>query len=213
MLITLISFLIISCAQHSQINIQEASGCKMSDLNIEVDIPKGYTHLISECPKVAYNKLLNQGHSLYFYIIETWHPYIEDMSFEENIDGYIAVLQHSFNESYKGQTYTTRPFDEETEYPPAILSHGGGCRGLEAILPINYQGIDGVEWRKGVICLTELPREDSHKWTLIQAFYCEKYLNPQSLKPIEGFEQTARNLFHSIRTKAQNKDKITTENR
>ena len=53
----------------------QTSGCKMSDINIDATIPKGYISIPTECPKVAYIKKLTSKHVLGFYIVNSPYPY------------------------------------------------------------------------------------------------------------------------------------------
>ena len=187
---------------------QEIPGCKMSDLSIDATIPKGYTRIPTECPKVAYKRNLNPNHALGFYIIETSYPYHSSgkKSLSETVDDYILIVRVKFDIALKGQSYNTQQIYENADYPPSLVDHGGACGGLVARTPEFYQGREGVEWRRGIMCLVELPPTGSEKWTLIQAFFFDKNLERTDYKPKADFEQVARRLFRSIRIKGLEED-------
>jgi ankyrin repeat protein len=182
---------------------QQISGCEMADLSISANIPEGYTHIPTKCPKVAYKKNLTPKHALGFYIVETWDPHDSSSkkSVAETLDDYMVILQSGFNKAYKGQSYNTFRIDESADYPPSLLEHGGACGGLVARTPEFYKGVEGVEWRRGIACLVELPPTGSEKWTMFQAFYFDKNLERTDYKPTADFKQVARRLFRSLRIK------------
>jgi hypothetical protein len=192
----------IACYQYAQ--AQEATGCKLSDISIEANIPEGYTRISTECPKVAYTKQLNPNHVLGFYIIKTSYPYSssDKKSPSDTVDDFALIVQVGFDKAYKGQNYNTQKIDERADYPPSLLDDGGACRGLVARIPESYRGRKGVEWRRGIMCLVE-SQKGSDRWTMIQAFFFDKNLERTDYKPKEDFEQAARRLFRSIRMRGE----------
>lgn len=189
----------------TQVQAEENTECKMADLNIVVDIPEGYTRIPTECPKIAYKRNLNPNHALGFYITKTPYPYhsSDKKSPSETVDDYVLIVQVSFDKAYKGQSYNTFRIDESADYPPSLVDHGGACGGLVVRTPEFYQGREGVEWRRGIMCLVELPPTGSEKWNMIQAFFFDKNLERTDYKPTGEFKQTARKLFRSIQLKEQ----------
>jgi len=206
--IYIVLLMVIACLQYSPAQAQEASGCKLPDLNINANIPKGYTRIPTECPKVAFKRNLNPKHAMGFYFIETPYPYnsSDRKSPSETVDDYILIVRVSFDKAYKGQSYNTLQIDENADYPPSLVDHGGACGGLVARTPEFYQGREGVEWRRGIMCLVELPPTGSDKWTMIQAFFFDKNLEHADYKPSGDFEQAARRLFRSIHIRGQEEE-------
>lgn len=174
---------------------QAASGCTLSDLNIEANT-EGYTHLPTKCPMVSYKKNLNRNHAWGFYIVETPNPYYhssDEWTPADAANQWTVTVQSRFGEAYKGRIYETANF------PPSVLEHNGACRGLLVRLPLSHRGREGVEWRRGIICFAELPPKGSEKWTVIQAFFFDMNFKSASYEPGEDFEKAARELFRSIR--------------
>jgi hypothetical protein len=178
----------------------QTPGCKLSDIQIDAIIPKGYISLPTECPKVAYTKKLTSEHALGFYIINSPYPYnSSDTQTPLNaLTTHVLVVKSTFDTQYRGQNYNTQRIDESADYPPALLENGGACAGLLAKLPISYQGRKGVEWRRGIMCLVEQLPKGSDKWVMIQAFHFDQNLERTDYEPTGDFEQTARKLFRSI---------------
>ncbi len=207
-LISVMLLTVIACLQPTPVKARETSGCKVSDLSIAADIPLGYRRILTECPKIAFNKNLSPNHALGFYIIETPYPYhsSDKKSLSETVDDYIVIVQYNFDKAYKGQSYNTTRIDENTDFPPSLVEHGGVCGGLVASLPVSYQGREGVEWRRGILCLVELPPKGSEKWVMVQAFFYDMNLENTDYKPAGDFKRKARKLFRSIRIKDQEED-------
>jgi|GEM_PF-5270814 len=209
-LISLFTILIVGCAstetvKESEGPATETPGCKLSDLNINANIPKGYTRILMECPKVAYKRNLSSNHALGFYITETPYPYhsSDKKSLAETVDGYILIVRARFGKVYTGQSYNTWRIDERTDFPPSLIEHGGACGGLGVRHPEVYHGREGVEWRRGIMCLVELPPKGSEKWTMISAFIFDKNLERIDYTPSEDFERAGRELFRSIRIRGE----------
>jgi hypothetical protein len=187
----------VACSQYSPAEAQAASGCTLSDLNIDANT-EGYTRLPTECPKVAYKRNLSRNHARGFYIVETPHPYYhssDEWTPADAVNQYTVLVQSRFGAAYKGRIYETANF------PPWVLEHGGACRGLVVRLSLSHRGREGVEWRRGIICLVESPPAGSKKWILIQAFFFDMNLKRANYEPSEDFEQAARELFRSIRVR------------
>jgi hypothetical protein len=201
---TIIALLIVTASLMSYgAHARGGSSCTLSDLSINANIPEGYTRIPTKCPKVSYKRSLSPYHTLGFYIIESSYPYhsSNEKSLSETLDDHIFIVRFTFDQKYKGQNYNTVRIDETADYPPSLLGHGGVCGGLETKSPLDYQGRKGVEWRRGIMCLVELPPAGSEKWTMIQAFFFDMNLEHTDYKPEEDFELLARNLFRSIRIK------------
>lgn len=177
--------------------------CTLSDLGLIADIPKGYVRIPTVCPKIAYTRLLNPRHAIGFLIIETPYPYhsSDPKTPLEAIRDYVVVLQVAFDQQYRGQNYNTRRIDQRADFPQSFIAHRGACAGLATRTPEHYQGLLGVEWRRGIMCLVEIPPKGSEKWALIQAFFFDKNLERPDYKPPADFEQQARKLFRSLRIK------------
>jgi hypothetical protein len=206
--ITIAFLSVIAFSGHPPELSQEVSGCKLSDLSIDANIPEGYTRLPTECPKVAYKRNMNPYHALGFYITETPYPYhsTDKKSPSETVDDFILIVRVSFDKAYKGQSYNTFRIDESADFPMSLVDHGGACGGLVARTPEYNQGHEGVEWRRGIMCLVELPPAGSERWTMIQAFFFDKNLERTDYKPTTDFEQLARRLFRSIRIRSIDDD-------
>lgn len=181
---------------------QEVTGCKMSDLSITANLPDGYTRIPMECPMVGYNKLVEQYHALGFYFSETpmsFSSSLDKLERTDFVDSQIRLTQILLEQEYSGQRYRIRRIDDPSDYPASIVESGGACGSLEIKHPISLGGREGVERRKGVICLSELPPTGSEKWALINLFFFEMNLDPARIDPAADFDQIARRLFRSVR--------------
>lgn len=181
-------------------NAADIATCTIFDLNITATIPKGYRLVPSNCPKVFYVKRTKQNRALGFYIIENHSPFTSDYgeTAAEFLRGQIIITLTLFRARYGGTNYNVERIDEVDDFPPALIEEGGVCGGLHARLPLSYQGMHGVEWRQGIICLVEFPPSGSNTWKLIQAFYFDMNLENADYKPKNNFGIAARELFRSI---------------
>lgn len=190
-----------SCASAPPVHEKGAANCALSDISIAVDVPNGYTHLPTECPRVSYLRQLGQFHVRGFYIVRS--PFLYHSSGRESptetVANFLVLVQYLYDKKYKGTNYFTRPFDETADYPPSFIDRGVVCRGLVVRLPDSYAKRKGVEWRRGIMCLVESPPRGSEQWTMVQAFYVDKNLESPDYKPGPDFEQAARKLFRSVR--------------
>lgn len=179
---------------------QEPPACRLSDLNIDANIPDGYVRIPTKCPKVAYKRIFSPTHALGFYVVRTPYPYrISDKKTpSETVSDYVVVVEAMFDRTYKGQKYRIRRIDDSADYPPSLIDQRGACGEIEASTPISYHSRVGVQWRRGIMCLVEVPPKGSDKWVMIQAFFFDMNLGLTDYKPTAAFKQAARRLFHSI---------------
>ena len=176
------------------------TSCKLSDIDISLRVPRGYELVESECPKVTYVNLPKRNRVLGFFVIE--QPWLvtpdNNMSASEIVRGQIIVTLSKFDSVYAGTNYSAEHVDDVEDFPPSLLELGGTCGGIQARLPLAYQGMHGVEWRQGIICLVEFPPSGSKKWKLIQAFYLDMNYEDPNYVPRKKFGKTARKIFRSI---------------
>jgi hypothetical protein len=207
----LLILFIAGCAttQSPPVQEQKSPGCRLSDLSINANLPEGYTRIPTECPKVAYNRNLSPSHALGFFITETPTTYhsSDKKSPAETVDDYVLIVQVQYDKAYEGQSYNTLRIDNNADFPPSLVDHGGTCAGLVARTPIPLVAktppfdfmYGGVQWQRGIMCLVELPPEGSEKWAMIQAFFYDMNIESADYKPAADFDQLARELFRSIR--------------
>lgn len=198
-----VAFAALLLAAVESVSGQHQNGCKMTDLDVAANIPDGYERMPTQCPKIGYKKVIEDKHALGFYIVVTPFPTsrksLDADELRELVRTQILVTQVQFDKRYGEQLYENRVIEAELGYPKAIIEGNGACGLMVVKLPLSYAGLEGIERRKGLICVAELPPTGSKKWTIINAFVFEMNLDPQTIRPTEEYDQLAEALFGSLR--------------
>lgn len=187
------------------------AACDLSDLSIEARIPDGYVLVSPEaCPQfpkmVAYQKRLSDRHRAGFYIVETtpYLAFMTDKSPSENLDDYFLVLQVAMDDS--GQPYEWQRLDEREYGRIPMAELGGVCGGLRLITPAASG--QGRQWRRGLLCLVQLPTQKTTERSLVQAFAFDVDVVSRSSEPSRQFQQEAADFFRSIRPRTPDRGKL-----
>lgn len=177
-------------------------GCTFDDLNVSVDIPPGFSPIDTDCPTVGYRKLLTKMQALGFYVqrVQMREGFSLDYGdVKEFVEGQVLVTQVQFDKSYGNQLLRSRRIDEDSDYPKAIIDRHGACGQLEVEFPQTVSGHEGVERRRGLICVAEIPPSGSKKWFIINIFVFEMNSDPGRNEPSPEFEQIFREVARSVR--------------
>lgn len=182
--------------------LDTSPGCTFDDLNVSVDVPPGFSLIDTDCPTVGYRKLLTKMQALGFYVqrLRMQEGFSLDYGdVKEFVEGQVLVTQVQFDKSYGNQLLRSRRIDEDSDHPKAIIDRHGACGKLEVEFPQTVSGHEGVERRRGLICVAEIPPSGSKQWVIINVFVFETNSDPDRIEPSPEFEQIFREVARSVR--------------